>query len=158
MPRIDDKAIIAKKPFKKKAYRPWNLMDNEFKDEVKIDVEIEKLSPIKELVTNEEPIDNHLVTNHKSISNQIVTNPVSIETKQESISNLISNPISNHGHSQLAEKKIAACINTDVSHTILRLYGIQRKLLFHIIEDCILNSSLSTSPISTEMQVIIANT
>lgn len=153
MPRIDDAPVKEKRPFKKKAYRPWNLMDDEFAIAPK-----EALIADEEKVIEKEPISNQLGTDKKSISNQIVNEIIERVTELKPISNPTSNPISNQIHGVAPHNKAPVYIDHGASALIQRVSGLQRKILFHIVGDCILNGSLSTSPISTESLKQLTNT
>lgn len=151
MPRIDDQSVEAKRPFKKKAYRPWNLMDDEFTITPKAEPPKEKLAstPVDK-VTNRVSIGNQSDTNKESIRNHIDIDTHTSVTKPESMGNLISNHISNQTHEVITTNKTGFNVSLNVSDLIQRVAGLQRKILFHIVEDCILNGTLSSSPISNE--------
>lgn len=162
MPRIDDEAVTKKRNFKKKPYRPWNLLDDTFSPKAGDDESL--INPTQEVITEEvvtpaeqpeiikEPISNHLVTNENSFSNQLDTNRLSKVNKPESISNLLSNQISNH-----AAPKVVVPFNGNASNEVQRVTGLQRKILFYVVMDCVYNSSLISSPISSESLQEVTN-
>jgi hypothetical protein len=147
MPRIDDQTTQAKRPFKKKAYRPWNLLD----DEPTPSTEKPSVEASAELrVINKETISNQYVTEIEPSNNQKVINtPVQV-IHHEPISNRISNPISNQTDGLKPQKGEALSVEKSALQEIQRVAGLQRKILFYIVEDCILRGELSTNPITTE--------
>jgi hypothetical protein len=162
MPRIDDKTIAEKRPFKKKPYRPWNLLGTD--DLLPV---IEK--PIIEntgnqLVTNKVPESKQIEINQisnsiqketylESINNQKDTKSVNIVNKIESNSNLISNQLVNKKNIKSSYK----IIDRSTYEEIQRVSGLQRKILFYIVEDCILRGELNTNPITMECLKMLTN-
>ena len=153
MPRIDENTVTAKKPFKKKSYRPWNLLDDDFS--------VVSNSPEKnisdERVITKESISNHLDTTKDSISSQIDTNLNDIVIKPASISNQISNHISNPFASPKTSEQQFLYTEFSPQEMIQRVAGLQRKILFHIVSDCILRSDLTSNPVTTDSLKVITN-
>lgn len=154
MPRIDDQAVLEKRPFKKKPYRPWNLLDDDVPSsptEKQIQAkETTQEMPLNIEVIKKESISNQSVTENESHRNQIVTKPLERVNQQDTNSNRISNRFSNQ--SIVAETPQSGLLNdvTSASQEVQRIYGLQRKILFYIVEDCIFRGELFTNPISTE--------
>lgn len=150
MPRIDEK-IETKRPFKKKPYRPWNLLEE--------DIELAVTKPnntCSESVTNGEPTGNQLVTIEESKSNHLDINEGSNRTNKESISNPPSKQISN----QINHFPITYQSQIDAKDIVRRLVGLQKKILFFIVDDCVFRNQLYTGPIPTDAlkQVTSADT
>jgi len=153
MPRIDDESMPTKRPFKKKAYRPWHLLD-EFDIEPK--AEKQKENPVEKTVTINEPLSNQQDTNHKPISNQIVNESPTLVIKQEPYRNPTSNHISNQKN-EIISNASPILVEVNAIDIIQRVAGLQRKILFYIVEDCILKGTLYSSPITTETLKSITN-
>jgi predicted transcriptional regulator len=147
MPKIDDPNIKIKtiKPFKRESIRHWDG--------------IEKIAPRG----NREPIGNQLVTdisnqlviNKEPIGNQLVNKNEPQKTNKESISNPISNrnkePNSNQLVTQLVTDKTSL-------ERVKKLWGLQKKILFYIVESCMARGQLTSGAITNETFRIIANT
>src|SRR6185437_15170472 len=120
MPRIDDQSITTKRPFKKKAYRPWNLLDN-FELEAK--TVAKEVTSEKPQVTINESISNQLETYKEPFENQIVTSNPPIVTHLESTSNLTSNQISNHDLEKKIQSKLPFLVENNITDIIQRVSG-----------------------------------
>ncbi|MBV9576296.1 MAG: hypothetical protein JO149_06705, partial [Gammaproteobacteria bacterium] len=155
MPRIDDEITQTKhRAFKKKPYRPWNLLDDDSPNIIEKNIVEE---PFHENVINKESNSNQLVINSISESNQNGNNQSLKVTNIESKSNPISNQISNHLLDSNSKKNTSISIERNVVEEIQRVTGLQRKILFYIVEDCILRGELSSNPITTELLQKLTN-
>jgi predicted transcriptional regulator len=179
MPRIDDIVQVAKKPFKKKAYRPWNLLDDfittqkvnndEMSNKVaensqpvivttqKIDAHVkktnkEKVSIGKQLDTD---LDNKRVTNDETFSypkdNKYKTDIRVEKTISKQLDSRLVNALVNNFENPSAKKR-------GVSEEISRLTGHQKKILFFVVEDCASQGLLTTGQITNETLRILLNT
>ncbi|MBL0942300.1 MAG: hypothetical protein IBJ00_06230, partial [Alphaproteobacteria bacterium] len=168
MPLINEYKVKNKASFKKKSYRPWNI---EGKKLTGIAPETEKDNKVNNIVDFstshsteliEEQTENKKVTistqtglqnenlkytNREQTKNISETLIKHIEDKEETNSTLFREPIlsqSSHnqpGYLPLIEIK---------SDALRRLCGHQRKLLFYIVNQCVLRGQLSSGPITTE--------
>ncbi len=161
MPRIDDPNINLKKGkvFKRKSLRPWDNFDD-FKPRI----------TENKLVNNQETISKQLVNNQETISKrdtpligkQLVNDK---EANIELVNNqeTISKPIGKQGAPAISKQLVNQLVNTESTHTrtleaVKQLCGLQRKLLFYIVEDCKSIGLLHTMPITNESLRILLNT
>jgi hypothetical protein len=156
MPRIDDQTTQTKRPFKKKPYRPWNLLDDDLPSTT-IEKSTPETTPHDE-VTNKEAISNQTEIVTESSRNQIVNQTPIKVIRMESVGNLISNQISNQSVNTEILKSIKISDERNAIQEVQRVFGLQRKILFYIVEDCILRGELSTSPITSESLKNLTNT
>ncbi len=161
MPRIDDQQSVTKRSFQKKAYRPWAL---DLLDEIQ-EPSTQKKQPESTLSTlpkNKESNSNHLVINEKPDSNHKETYPQEIVTNLESISSQKSNRYSNHSAPTPASREQTNTMNATqqiaLRDAVQRVYGIQRKILFYIVHECVSSNQLKSGPITMESLKIHANT
>jgi hypothetical protein len=141
MPRIDDTSILKKKPFKKKSYRPWNLLDDNLLT-TKNEVIHTNNTNIK---TGHKPDTNRTQIEHKQDTNRAQTGHIQnkdfIETEHKSDTK--SDTKSNSNRTQIEHKQ-------DTKHQYPSLVGLQRKLLIFLIEDCKNTRSRITQEMSLE--------
>ncbi len=151
MPRIKDITMPSKK-FKKKQYRPWDILDV-------LTFENGNQISNNQLVTNKESISNQLDTNKEpekeSISNQLDIKKTGLATNKESISNHISNrnKISISNQLDIKTPKLEETLTS-----IKRLYGLQRKILFYVVNHCCMRGQLSSGEITNESLRLLAKT
>lgn len=134
----DGKAI----QFQRKKLRPWDS--------------IETLVPISnQKVTESEPNSNQLVTNKEPykepISNQLVTEKHIPSDDKVTQKEPISNPTSNRNKKPISNQLVIQLVtNTDAKTAIKRLYGLQRKILFYIVDHCVSEGHLISGAITNE--------
>jgi predicted transcriptional regulator len=161
MPRIDDPNINLKKgkAFKRKSLRPWDNFDD-FKPRI-----IEN-----QLVNNQETIGKQLVNNQETIrkqgahliGKQLVNNKeknIELVNNQETI----SKPIGKQEAPPISKQLVNQLVNKESTHArtleaVKQLCGLQRNLLFYIVEDCKSIGLLHTMPITNESLRILLNT
>jgi predicted transcriptional regulator len=152
MPRISDTKEIPSKTFKKKAYRPWNLMDengtNVTNDEIKPLIS----KPISnQLKIKKQPNKNQTDIKKESILAYKVTNIKPAITPKESNDNQISNQIAPKISNQLVSQLVTNGAPVELTlDSVRRLYGHQRNILFYIVEHCSLRGQLTSGPITNE--------
>ncbi len=142
MPRIDDISLLKKKPFKKKSYRPWNLLDDSPFIETKN--EIINLDNVRE-ITEHKPDTNRAQSEHKLDTNRAQTehnrNNDLTETEHKPDTQPDTQPSTNW--TQTEHKP------STKSH-YSSLVGMQRKLLIFLIDDCKNTRSRITQEMSLE--------
>ncbi len=142
MPRIDDISLLKKKPFKKKSYRPWNLLDDT--PSVEIKNEIINLHNVRE-ITEHKPDTNRTQSEHKPSTNRAQSehnqNNDLIETEHKPDTQPDTQPSTNR--TQTEHKP-----STKTHYS--SLVGIQRKLLIFLIDDCKNTRSRITQEMSLE--------
>lgn len=154
MPRIDEESASVKRPFKKKPYRPWHLLD-EFEIPLKKESNVESINQEKD--TNNEPSSNHSNTIKEAVSNHKEVKYTALVTKMEPFVNQTSNPISNQIVEMEAPITPQFFYEKNANDIIQRVSGLQRKILFYIVQDCILKGTLYSSPITTETLKLLTN-
>ena len=161
MPRIDDPNINLKKnkPFTRKSLRPWDNFED-FKPRA-----IEN-----QLVNNQETIGKQLVNNQETISKQDLPSiGKQLVNNQESDIELVNNwetiskPIGKQEAAAIGKQSVNQLVNKESTHVrtleaVKQLCGLQRKLLFYIVDDCISIGLLHTMPITNETLRILLNT
>ncbi len=151
MPRADDPGVKIKnvRIFKRKPLRAWD--------------EIQEFIPKSQLnETISKPIDNK----NESYSEQLV-NPLGNETKTKVEQEItISKPLVNESDTKVEpiREPIKGIISEPIVNqlvnnleTVSRLYGLQRTLLFYIVENCRSRGLLYTSPITNEVLQVLLN-
>lgn len=172
MPSIDDMPEV-KKPFKKKAYRPWNLLDetptnlpdtkldfisqtDDF-SEKSTDAFQQKIGNNK--ITNRQQLDNKLVNTHENnratIKKPLANKKKSPHVVKKTISKRIDNDLDN---ALVNESRKKYEVVGSVIESVRRLTGHQRKLLIFIAEDCLSHGLLTTNYITNESLRILINT
>ena len=161
MPRIDDPNINLKKGkvFKRKSLRPWDNFDD-FKPCI----------TENQLVNNQETISKQLVNNRETISKQD-TPSIGKQLVNDKEANIglvnnqetISKPIGKQEAPAISKQLVNQLVNTENTHArtleaVKQLCGLQRKLLFYIVEDCKSIGLLHTMPITNESLRILLNT
>lgn len=136
------------KAYKRKSLRPWDDVD-EFRpssDETQEVVVPTNKENIKQTISKQ------LVNNKKTISEQTET----ISKQQENIKKTISEPIREQV-TPLISKQLANQLGNNeieigsIADAVSRLFGLQRKLLFYIVENCRSRGLLRTTPVTNEL-------
>ena len=138
MPRIDD-AINIKRNFKKKEYRPWDILGESS----------EEFS--KQIDNNETIIGKQKRNKKETVKKQLANNPLDQKIAKETISEPISKPLDAPDINSKQEYKTTL-------EGVKGLCGIQRKILFYIVEDCSSRGLLITSYIQNETLRLLTNT
>ena len=175
MPKLDDPNIKLKqvKPFKRQHLRPWddpiNFIPTKFSEEQKknnnnnlLDESIGK--PIGKQLVN--PLVNNNAPIGKQLVNPLVNNNLPIGKQQNTNDNpLVNNKISIGkpiGKQQSADPS-TKLENQELDYkyrfnAIKQLGGLQKKALFYIVDDCKIQGTLHTSPITNEFLRNLLNT
>ncbi len=142
MPRIDDISLLKKKPFKKKSYRPWNLLDDSHFIETKN--EIINLDNVRE-ITEHKPDTNRAQSEHKPDTNRAQTEHNQNNDLTETEHKLDTQP-DTQPSTNWTQTEHKPSTKTHYSS----LVGIQRKLLIFLIDDCKNTRSRITQEMSLE--------
>ncbi|MBS0287996.1 MAG: hypothetical protein JSR17_11905 [Proteobacteria bacterium] len=145
MPRIDDTSLLKKKPFKKKSYRPWNLLDDSTalitKNET-ANLENDVINSNQKLATNRQQTDNKLATNRQQSDNIIAINKIQ---KKETGNKVATKPATEVTTNwQQTDNKPTT--NTSFSSLI----GLQRSIVIFIYQECKTTRSKISDPITLE--------
>lgn len=147
MPRIDNVSLpnsLYQRPFKKKSYRPWNLLDDNFS----IEKQNEHKADTKQTQTKHEPNTNETQNEHKQDTkekgNILPTHKV--DTKQPQIEHKQNTkPHTRDTTNQTQnEHKIATGIH------FFKLVGLQKKVILFLYENCKKIRSKETEPLTLE--------
>lgn len=135
--------------FQRKKTRPWDGIDS-------------LMSNSNQLVTNKEPISNQLVTqevtNKEPIGNQLVTNKKAIINNKVTNKEPISNPTSNHHRQPISNQLVTPLVTSnEAKNAVKRLCGLQKKILFYVVEQCVNDGHLTSGPITNETFREVAN-
>jgi predicted transcriptional regulator len=154
MPTFDDVEALQrsrksaqKKPFVKKEYRPWivedsaaapigNQLTNDqqtFNNQLAIDSQ----TIDNHLANNKQPVDKHIANDQQPISNQLATN-------SQTIGNQLANDLFTDADG--------------VTKEIKRLVGLQKQLLFFIVDNCSERKQLETQPLTRDELESVLNT
>ena len=137
MPRIDNISLSSpsqQRPFKKKSYRPWNLLDDDFNLETK---QIGYKSDTNRIQIEHKPDTNqtlNTVKKHKPDTNQEQTEhklDTELDTK-----NTVSRTQTGH--------------KPDTKYTFFTIVGLQRKIILFLYENCKKIRSKETEPFALE--------
>lgn len=153
MPRIDDVSLLKKKPFKKKSYRPWNLLDDT--PSVEIKNEIINLHNVRE-ITEHKPDTNRAQNEHKQSTNRAQSEHKQSTNRTQTEHNQHSNLIETEHKpdTQLSTQPSTNRTQTEYKPSTKTHYsslvGMQRKLLIFLIDDCKNTRSRITQEMSLE--------
>ena len=135
--------------FQRKKLRPWDDPVNFIPSSKVFENESLISKPIGNQIVN--PLVNNKETISKPISNQIEDQKSSLVNNKETISKRISKPIGNQFFNNFSNKTALPKINyEDKTKVIKQLCGLQKKALFYIVEECRLNGTLNTMPVTNE--------
>ena len=151
MPSLNDPNIKTKevKKFKRESLRHWDFIDKDIIKSANTDEKVNQLGNIKETLSK--PNSKHQVNKEISISKHQVT-----------IKETLSKPNSKQFNEVLSKQQVNKIIEEKsyqiVFNEIMRLAGLQRKLLIYIVENCISIGDLQTTAITSENLTTVLNT
>lgn len=163
MPLIDEGIHLKQnQPFKKKPYRPWNIYEStseEHTSQTKSSVGKKKESNRNQLDINLKsekiPIRYQLDINNKSNRNHKDIEKNKLDTKLEPI----RNPKRDQNHIYIVSNQQSVSQQKELaSDSFRRLYGLQRKIVFYVVNQCVLRGQLNSGPITNESLRELTNT
>ena len=146
MPRIDDNAFSSSKSFKKKNYRPWNLLDADIGTGVNTREDETEKAILGKQKTIKKQIEHKPNTNWTQTEHKLGTNRTQTEHKEKETEHKLDtepNTTSDTNRTQTEHK-----LDTNINFS--SLVGLQRKLILLIYENCKIARSKITEPLTLE--------
>ena len=130
MPRIDDASTLKKKPFRKKSYRPWNLLDDSQPATKNEGVLLNQPPPEinHKLTTKWQQTDNKPTTKWQQTDNKITI----IKTAQKETGNKVATKPTTEVTTNWQQTDNKPTTNTSFSCLI----GLQRFIVIFIYQEC----------------------
>lgn len=145
MPRIDDISLLKKKPFKKKSYRPWNLLDDNSATITKNEIansEKDITHFNQKPATNRQQKDNKVATNQQQSDNII-----SIDKNEK---NKTGNKVATKPTTEVTTNWQQTDNKPTTNTSFSSLIGLQRSIVIFIYQVCKTTRSKISDPITLE--------